>query len=86
MKYLLLLLTVPLFTSCEEFGCECGDVVNESIDPVDGLVIYRIENQCSGNRRDFKFLSGVEFESNTSQNLINANQNQTKIYCHNTTW
>jgi len=85
VKYLLLVITIILFTSCEEFGCECGDVVDITFGS-DLIPIYEIENQCSGERRYFKFPNGVEFETTQSQNLVDVNQNQLNVYCHDTPW
>jgi hypothetical protein len=87
MRYLLIIFTISLLTSCEKFGCECGEVISECSMDLDGYYHYTVKNQCSGNIRDFKSsVCGKQFEYTNPSNLIDANQNVTKIYCHDTPW
>lgn len=88
MRYILVILSVLLFTSCEKYGCECGDVIVDCNDSdADGLYNFTVKNHCSGNIREFEFPTcGDQFEQPVSQNLINANQNKTKVYCSDAPW
>jgi len=88
MKYLLILTILFTFSSCEKYGCECGDVIADCNDSdADGLYNFTAKNHCSGNIREFEFPTcGDQFIIDEGSSLIDYNQSGNKIYCHNTEW